>query len=55
MGTRLRDGKILLGSMVWVAWMQDDLGIQFRHVTISISPTPFVTPGDPENLSLLLG
>jgi hypothetical protein len=55
MGTRLRDGNLLLGSMVWLARTRDDLGIQFRHAKISISPTPVVMPEDPENQSLLLG
>jgi hypothetical protein len=55
MGTRLRDGNILPGSMVWLARTRDDFGIQFRHATISISPTPVVMADDPENLSLLLG
>ena len=55
MGMRLRDGNLLRGSMVWLVRTQDDLGIQFRHATISISPTPVVMPDDPENLSLMLG
>ena len=54
MGTRLRDGLVLLGSMVWLARTQEDLGIQVRQSHIDISPTPIVMPGDAENLSLLL-
>jgi hypothetical protein len=55
MGTRLRDGDLLRGSMVWLARTRDELGIQARHATISISPTSVVMPDDPEDLSLLLG
>jgi hypothetical protein len=55
MGTRLRDGDLVQGSRVWLARTQDDLGIQFRQHTISISPTDVVMPDDPESQCLLLG
>jgi len=54
MGMTLRRGGIARGSMVWLARTQVDLGIQIRQAQLSISPTPVVMPGDPENLSLML-
>jgi hypothetical protein len=54
MGNRLRLGKAVRGSTVWIARNHADLDIQFRQVHVSISDTPIVRPGDPERFSMLL-
>jgi hypothetical protein len=50
MGSRLREGKAIRGSVVWVASNKEDLDLQLRHVYIEISDTPIVRSGDPYRL-----
>lgn len=50
MGSRLRGGKAIRGSIVWVASNKDDLGLQVRNAYIEISDTPIVRPEDPYRL-----
>jgi hypothetical protein len=53
MGDRLREGKEIRGSIVWVVANQDDFGLQLRHAYIEISDTRIVKPGDPYRLVFL--
>jgi hypothetical protein len=53
MGSRLRDGKAIRGSVVWVAANQEDLGLQLRNAYIEISDTSIVKPGDPYRLAFI--
>jgi hypothetical protein len=50
MGSRLREGGAIPGSIVWVARNQSDLDLQIRHAYIEISDVPIVRPGDPYRL-----